>query len=304
MSRPTRWTVALDETEAAWNSLGWVETVVRDADSVRLVTVHEQFGESRERSTGRLTIATHLLRDRHPHLEVAHEVVSGPTVARLVTDAVDGDVLVVGGRHSDRLWACLTGRVTERVVAHVTTPVVVVPERWRPGRDEDAVVVGVDGGTAASALAVGAVLAEGRRDGLVLVRAWRSLPDGGPFRDATAVHGRAMSEHDGQLELDAAIRWVSRVHPDLRMRAELRQGTPSEALARAGRTTALIVVGRRHRTAVGAFLGGSVGEALVHRSSTPLCVVPQWSVPPVGAPTAPPARTTWNRPVIADPSAS
>ncbi len=97
---------------------------------------------------------------------------------------------------------------------------------------------------------------------------------------------------------------MSRVHPDLRMRAELRQGTPSEALARAGRTTALIVVGRRHRTAVGAFLGGSVSEALVHRSSTPLCVVPQWSVPPVGAPTAPPARTTWNRPVIADPSVS
>lgn len=275
MPQPTRWIVAVDDSDASWNGLDWLDLAVRDHDVVRLLTVHERAGETRERSTGRLTIAEHRLRDRHPRLRVVREVVDGPTVSRLLFDATDGDVLVIGGRRSERVWAALTGRVAERIVARVAVPVVVVPERWRVGRDEDAVVVGVDGRTAGTALAFAAQVAEGCRDGLVLVRAWEPPTSVSPFGAVYLERDRPRWEHEGQLELDAAIRTVSRSHPDLRMRGELRQGRPSETLARAAATASVVVVGRRHRSAVGAFLGGSVGESLMHRSSVPLCVVPR-----------------------------
>ncbi|ROR33413.1 nucleotide-binding universal stress UspA family protein [Curtobacterium sp. JUb34] len=274
MPDPIRWTVAVDESEAAWNMLDWVDGNVGDGDAVRLLTVHELFGESPERSTGRLAIAERRLRSRHPGLRVERHVVSGPTLARLLVDATVSDVLVLGGRRTDRLWAAITGRMAERVVAHATTPVVVVPERPSSSADRDAVVVGVDSRTAAGALAFAAGRAEGRRDGLVLVRAWEPPTSVSPFGRVYLARDRPLWEHEGQLELDAAIRAVSRSRPDLRMRGELRQGTASDVLLRAATTASLVVVGRRHRSALGAFLAGSVGEALLHRASVPVCVVP------------------------------
>ncbi|AOX67182.1 hypothetical protein BJK06_16950 [Curtobacterium sp. BH-2-1-1] len=279
MPEPTCWTVAVDDSDAAWNSLDWVDGVVQDTDTVRLETVHEPRGETLDRSTGRLTIAEHRLRERHPGLRVERAVVSGPTLARLLDDATDTDVLVIGGRRSERLWASLTGRVAERVVAHATAPVVVVPEHWRPGRVDDAVVAGVDGRTASSALGFAARYAQRCRDGLVLVRAWEPPTSVSPFGAVYLERDRPLWEHEGQLELDAAIRAVSRSHPELRMRGELRQGRPSEVLIRAATTASLVVVGRRHGSALGAFLTGSVGEVLLHRASAPVCVVPPADVP-------------------------
>ena len=69
------------------------------------------------------------------------------------------------------MLATLSGRVAERVVAHSRTPVVLVPEHWSRATG-GAVLVGVDGGTAAAALAFAADTAARQGRELVLVRAW------------------------------------------------------------------------------------------------------------------------------------
>jgi nucleotide-binding universal stress UspA family protein len=274
MPKQVRWSVAIDETAAGWNTLQWITHNVADGDVVRLVTVHERFGEATERSTGRLTIARHLLSERHPDSRIEQEVIDGPTVGRLLSETGEADALVIGGRRSDRVWASVTGRVAERVIAGVRNPVVVVPERWQP-TPADSIVVGVEGHTATNALQFAAGRVGQRGGDLVLVRAWEPPTNVSPIGRVYLARDAPRWEHEGQLELDAAIRRVSRELPDLRVRAELRQGRPAAVLQRSGEATALIVIGRSHRSAVAGSLFGSVGEHLVHHSRVPVCVVPQ-----------------------------
>ncbi len=274
MLKQVRWSVAIDETAAGWNTLQWIAHNVADVDTVRLVTVHERFGEASERSTGRLTIARHLLTERHPGLRIEQEVMDGPTLGRLLEEIGEADALVIGGRRSDRVWASLAGRVAERVIAGIAGPVVVVPERWQP-TPAPSVVVGVEAETATRALEFAMERVAQRGGDLVLVRAWEPPTNVSPIGRVYLARDAPRWEHEGQLELDAAIRRVSRDLPDLRMRAELRQGRPAAVLQRSEEATALIVIGRRHRSAVAGSLFGSVGEHLVHYSRVPVCVVPQ-----------------------------
>ncbi|GGK89651.1 hypothetical protein GCM10009706_05830 [Curtobacterium citreum] len=274
MLKQVRWSVAIDETAAGWNTLQWIAHNVADGDVVRLVTIHERFGEAAERSTGRLTIARHLLTERHPDLRIEQEVMNGPTLGRLVGETGESDILVIGGRRSDRVWASVTGRVAERVMAGVKGPVVVVPERWQP-TPAPSVVVGVEAQTATSALEFASERVGQRGGDLVLVRAWEPPTSVSPIGRVYLARDAPRWEHEGQLELDAAIRRVSRELPDLRVRAELRQGRPAAVLQRSGEAAALIVIGRRHRSAVAGSLFGSVGEHLVHDGRVPVCVVPQ-----------------------------
>ncbi|ROP58670.1 nucleotide-binding universal stress UspA family protein [Curtobacterium sp. PhB115] len=206
-------------------------------------------------------------------MQVEQSVVDGATVARVLADAAASDILVIGGRRSGQFWAAITGRIAERLVAHVTVPVVVVPEHWTPG-EQAPVVMGVDGRTATAALTFAADRAERRGADLVLIRAWEPPTSISPFGRVYLARDSGHWEHESQLELDAAIRAVSAAHPDLRMRGELHQGTPADVLLRGEGTASMLVIGRRHRTALGAFLTGSVGEKLLHRGRSPVCVVP------------------------------
>jgi nucleotide-binding universal stress UspA family protein len=268
-----RWTVAVDGTAAGWNTVEWIKQNAADGDTVRLLTVHERFGETEERSTGRLTIARHLLAERHSGLLVETAVVDGPTLGRLLGEAALVDALVIGGRRSERIWAAMTSHIAERVVAGAVCPVIVVPERWRPTA-ESSVLVGVDSPTASTALTFAADWAARYCTDLVLVRAWEPPTSISPIGRVYLARNARRWEHEGQLELDAAIRRVSRLHPNLRMRAELRQGSPQDVLRRGEGAAALMMIGRRNRSAFTGSLVGSIGEDLMHHSRVPVCVVP------------------------------
>ncbi|MFL0360909.1 universal stress protein [Curtobacterium flaccumfaciens] len=274
MPKQMRWSVAIDETTASWNTLQWLGQNAADGDTVRLVTVRERFGEAKERSTGRLTIARHLLTERRHGLRVEQEVLDGPTLGRLLDETGQADAVVIGGRRSDRLWAAITGRVAERVIAGARCPLVVVPERWQR-TTASSILVGVEAETASAALEYAADTVARRGSDLVLVRAWEPPASVSPIGRVYLARDVRRWEHEGQLELDAAIRSVSHEHPDLRMRSELRQGRPAEVLLRGEEAAALIVIGRRHRSAITGSIFGSVGEHLVHHSRVPVCVVPQ-----------------------------
>jgi nucleotide-binding universal stress UspA family protein len=270
----TAYTVAIDDTLAGRQTVDWVdENVDAVEDRVRLLTVIELYGDSLARIQDRLATASDRLRLRHPGLRVEQDVTGGPTADRLVADADLGDVLVIGSRQVHTILATLAGRIAERVVAHARTPVVVVPERWEHGTGP--VVVGVDGRTAASALAFAADRAVRARVELVLLRAWEVPTEVVASPSIYLEEDRHLWERESVIELEAALDAVASAHPDLPVRAEQCRGLPADELLRCARGASLVVVGRRHRTAIGAFLAGSVGETLMHRSTAPLCVVPQ-----------------------------
>ncbi|WP_169795866.1 universal stress protein [Curtobacterium ammoniigenes] len=274
----TTFDVGIDDTAAAWNALEWVDEVVDPAhDAVRLLTIDGMSGEDLEWAEERLQAAKQRLLHHHPGLHVVRAVIEGPTVRQLVEDSRTRDVLVLGGRQTHRFAAAISGRVAERVVAQSAAPVVVIPEGWMRSA-EGPVVVGVDSGSAGRALEVAASFAErlGRR--LVLLRAWDL-----PF--AQTPYGMILTDDDpnfwregADLELAAAQRAVHRRHAALTIERQSRRGSAADALI-AVQNPALIVLGRRHRSAAEAFLTGSVGERLMHHGTAPVCVVGDVAAP-------------------------
>ena len=270
----TAYTVAIDDTTAAWRTLDWVvDAVDPGSDSVRLVTVSEFYGEALTRSEARLSAAEQRLRSAHAGLTVTHDVTGGPTADRLVSDAARGDVLVIGGNQVHTIVAAVRGRVAERIVAHAVTPVVVVPEHWE--RADGPVVVGVDSRSASAALSWAAGWAtRGRRD-LALVRAWAVPIPVEPYAAVYLQEDRDLWSQEADLELQAALRAVGAAHPTLHVTGATAEGHARDAVLRSSRGASLVVVGRRHRTALGGFLMGSVGERLMHDGHTPVCIVPE-----------------------------
>ena len=270
----TAYTVAIDDTVAGWRTVDWAADNVDPAtDQVRLLTVSEFYGEALTRSEHRLEAAEQRLRSAHPALAVTHDVTGGPTADRLVADAKLGDVLVIGAQQVHTLTAALTGRVTERVVAHATVPVVVVPEEWE--RTDGPVVVGIDGRSAATALAWAADTAQRLGKELNLVRAWAVPTAMAPYANIYLEEDRVLWSNEADIELRAALRAVGGAHPGLKVTGDTVEGQPRDVMLQSSRGASLVVVGRRHRTALGGFLAGSVGEKLMHQGHAPVCVVPQ-----------------------------
>lgn len=270
----TAYTVAIDDTTAAWRTVDWIADAVDPAtDSVRLVTVSEYTGEALERSEERLEAAEQRLRSTHAELTVRHDVTGGPTVDRLVSDATRGDMLVIGGNQVHTFVAAARGRVAERVVAHAVTPVVVVPEHWE--RSDGPVVVGVDGRSASAALSWAADRAARGRHELALVRAWAVPSAVDVYAAVDLQEDRDLWSKEADLELRAALRAVGAAQPGLHVTGEAVEGQARDVVLRSSRGASLIVVGRRHRTALGGFITGSVGERLMHEGHAPVCIVPE-----------------------------
>lgn len=270
----TAYTVAIDDTTAAWRTIDWIVDVVDPlSDSVRLLTVSEFTGEALTRSEERLAAAEERIRAAHGGLAVTHDVTGGPTTDRLVSDAARGDVLVIGGNQVHTFSAAVRGRVAERVVAHTVTPVVVVPEHWE--RSDGPVVVGVDGRSASAALSWAADRAARCRHELDLVRAWAVPSAVDAYASVYLQEDRDLWSKEADLELRAALRAVGAAHPGLRVTGEAVEGQARDVVLRSSRGASLVVVGRRHRTALGGFLTGSVGERLMHEGHVPVCVVPE-----------------------------
>lgn len=270
----TTYTVAVDDTDAGSRTVDWIDENLRPGDAVRLLTVSELYSETVVHTEQRLDRAEDRLRSGHPGLRIERSVPEGPTVERLLLESEDSDVLVLGARQAHLVLATLGGRIAERVVARTTVPVIAVPEHRHHGTGP--VVVGVDGRTASAALAFAADQAAARGSELVLVRAWEIPITMSPYANIYLADDQELWEHESTLELEAATRAVASRHPDLVVRSVGRHGPTAGALLdEAGTGASLIVTGRRHRTAIAGFLGGSVGEALMHRSHTPVCIVPQ-----------------------------
>lgn len=129
------------------------------------------------------------------------------------------------------------------------------------------IITGVDGSaTAAEAATTAARLAVATDAQLIVVSAYERLEhkDPGP-----GGHDDSTSSEDAALDIaHAAIAALTATFPDLRARAQARQGRPADALLASAEAVdaSLIVVGNKRVQGVSRVLG-SIGTEVLHKAT-------------------------------------
>ena len=198
------------------------------------------------------------------------ERAAGPA---LVGAAADAAVLVVGGKHRNRLSGALLGTTTTYALHHATAPVMVVPTSPATTATPRHVVVGVDG-SPASRSALRWAAATSRRVGcpLEVVHGWllASYPEAPPM---TYVPDSREYEQRAARWLAAEIAEVLPHASAETARARLLHSEPAAALLQAASSEDLLVVGSRGRGGFTALVLGSVAAQCAQHASSPVVVV-------------------------------
>lgn len=190
-----------------------------------------------------------------PAVHSTLSLVYADAAVTLIDRSADASLVVLGSRGHSAVTGLL-GSVSAAVSAHAHCPVVVV--RGHPAGGP--VLAGVDDSASARAAAFFAAdQATAHRAPLRLLRARKP------------VAGRpAPAEQQPFDDLVAALRDK---YPDLEITADTVVDHPAAALAKAGATARLLVVGSRGRGAVRSALLGSVSQHLLRHSPCTVAVV-------------------------------
>jgi nucleotide-binding universal stress UspA family protein len=133
------------------------------------------------------------------------------------------------------------------------------------------VVAAIDGSPASRAAAGWAAREAGLREvPLRLVQAWEPLP--GRLAAATGSDPATLEHWSGRV-LRAVAEEIGGRHPGLAVTEELIAGRPAEVLPEAAAEAELLVLGSRGLGRLGGFLVGSVGQAVVASTRTPVVLV-------------------------------
>lgn len=228
--------------------------------------------------------AMELVKDVQQHLEEGPDeldhtmdLVVGPPARTLAKLAEDGRMLVLGRRGMGAFKRLLIGSTSEAVATEATTPVVVVPENWKPTDHAGPVLVAVDDPEYdQAALEFAAVAASERQLPLRLVHVW-DLPNIYSW-DAINVAGiSAQWDANAQLHVDSvADQWRAK-YPELSIEVEVRRGHAVDGIiAAASEADArLLVVGGRRHNRMASMLLGSVARGVLHHAACPIAVVHQ-----------------------------
>ncbi|MCO5974983.1 universal stress protein [Actinoallomurus soli] len=174
---------------------------------------------------------------------------------RLLAEAADAAMIVVGSTGFLAMSRLATGSTAMEVAVRADVPVVVIrpglPDA-APGPSTGRVVAGVDG-TALSEAAIRFAFAEAddRECGLTLVH--------------------AVDREEDREAGEAALTRLAGERPDVRM--VVRAGLASRILIDESAGAELLVIGSRGRAGLSGMLLGSVSQAVVHRAHCPVAVV-------------------------------
>ena len=211
-----------------------------------------------------------------PNVRVCPILAHGYAPARLLDEARNAQLLVVGTRGLSGFKRLTLGSTSHHCTAHSRIPVAVVPPsaEWSV---KDEVIVGIDGSReGAAALRWAMREAATRQAALTVVNAWRfdSMTAPADYRYA-AINRTAFTEHSEAMlreQIDAAISSVGAA-PAVVDRVTSSQ-PPVQALVDRAGTSRLLVVGRGGR---GEFAGvrlGSVSQHCLHHARGVVVVVP------------------------------
>jgi nucleotide-binding universal stress UspA family protein len=204
-----------------------------------------------------------------PGTAVTTEVLDGHPARRLVEEAGDAQLAVVGNRGRGGLAGLLVGSVAAAVAGHATCPVVVVHGKDRPA--DGPVVVGVDGSPVSEdALAFAFDAAAARRVPLVAMHSYQPpvfYPD-----SVTVVDWKAVDTEEQEVLAERLAGWGER-YPDVPVERVVVEGSPAAELVEQSEKAQLVVVGSHGHGSLAGLILGSVSRAVLHRAHCPVAVV-------------------------------
>ncbi|MGA5423745.1 universal stress protein [Streptomyces lavendulocolor] len=161
------------------------------------------------------------------------------------------------------------------------------------------ITVGLDGSVESGAAAEWAAREARLRELPVrLVQVWVPVPE--PMAEAPLLGAETHRHWTERIPREAADGLRLR-HPGVEVSTEQRAGTPADVLVEAGRDAELLVLGSRALSGLGGFLVGSVGQAVIARTETPVVLVragQQAADEHVTDPAGVPSAATAFRPVV------
>lgn len=239
------------------------------------------FPELREAATSILADALEIARKADPSVHVVTRLDHGSRAARLIANAQDAQLLVVGRETQHGINRVLFGATTLAVASRAASAVIVVPETWRGDRFGGRVVIGLkDRTNARELLGVAFAEADARAGSVHAVTAW-NLPD--PYLDRIELRTHASEWEDEVRQLvDPLLAAWRPTFPDVLADFDVTHGRAASVLLTETLTSDLLVLARRpHATLPYGRLGG-VAHRVLLLSTTPTLVVPH--CPPTSIP--------------------
>lgn len=229
--------------------------------------------QTRERARSIARRCSARVHERHPGLEVRHELAfADPRDALL---EVEAHLVVLGTRGRGSVRRLLLGSVADTVVKHAARPTVVV----RTDRDDavtrEGVVVGV-AGDAGDAGAVDLAFELATARGLP-VTAYHCVLDVDLPDDSDEVRDLAPDESGAATArqlLSAAVESASRRHPAVEVRQRVTDGFADQRLIQASITADIVVVGHRRKHFLTELVYGSAAPRVVEHARCTVAVVP------------------------------
>jgi nucleotide-binding universal stress UspA family protein len=268
--------VGVDGSAGSAAAVRWAaaEAWLRQAELRVLTAYHRQHpgrrsttgGQVRPEADEQTTVVLHAAvtqaRSVAPDVEVRGVALPGYAVPVLLHAAEQATLLVVGDRGKGGLPGLPFGSVGSQVATHSRGSVVVV--RGRSGADDGPVVVGIDGGAAATIIGRAFEEAALRGAALLVVTARTSFrPAAGS--DASTAEAVLGSDIDSQLDP-----WREK-YPEVPAQREVVAGRPDKVLVQRSRQAQLVVAGPRGHGFEGVLLG-AVGTRLLQRAECPVLI--------------------------------
>lgn len=207
-----------------------------------------------------------LVREAAPGVTVLTRVEDGTPYDVLTAAAKDAAMLVLGSHGRGLLGRMLLGSVSTAIGAQPPCPVAVIRAHAPAALEADApVVVGVDG-TPSSLAALRLAADHAMRHGvwLTAVTCHREVRHAAAGSLDHQLHKRA-------AWLQGLVTAVEKEFPGLQITCAVSADRPAQALVERSSIARLVVVGTDGRPA----RSGSVGQALLHHSWSPVLIVPE-----------------------------
>lgn len=238
------------------------------------------FPELRDAADSILRKALQIALQVDPDVNVVTRLDHGSRAARLIANARDAQLLVIGRETQHGIDRVLFGATTLAVASRAAAPVVVVPDTWREDGHGGRVVVGIkDRTNARELLGVAFAEADARAGSVHAVTAW-SIPD--PYLDLIELRTHASEwEDEARQVVEPLLASWRPTFPDVLADFDVEHGHTASVLLAASRDSDLLVLAR-HTHAIPPFghLGG-VAHRVLLLGATPILVVPHGGPTPI-----------------------
>ncbi|MFD5256338.1 universal stress protein [Streptomyces bobili] len=265
--------VGVDGSLVAVRALDWAaDEAVRRGTALRVVYAVPD----RDEAGPILASAAAQVHERHPRLPVVTATAEGNAVRALVRASDGAALTVVGTRGFGGVTGLLFGSVSQRLAAHVHSPLLVV--RGDHPCDGDVLLgLATDADVDAAEYALQEAERRGARLRVLHARTHRHItPELPSLVPATSPGQRQLAQQDRAEEAVPrfTMAGLRERHPEVAIEVRTVRTGPAHALLEATREASVVVIGTHRQTGWRGPRLGLVAHTLLHRSHCPVAVVP------------------------------